>query len=81
MPARSLDAFAATLVFALCIVWGFNQVAVKLALPDVGPLCVRFEMGLIELIVDSANGMEEDSRRLNRRSEWYCHIFQYAAVH
>src|ERR1700677_2481747 len=38
MPARSLDAFAATLVFALCIVWGFNQVAVKLALPDVGPI-------------------------------------------
>ena len=22
----------------LCIVWGFNQVAVKLALPDVGPI-------------------------------------------
>ncbi len=38
MHARPLDAFAATLVFALCIVWGFNQVAVKLALPDVGPI-------------------------------------------
>ncbi|HEY1864850.1 MAG TPA: DMT family transporter [Roseiarcus sp.] len=38
MSARPLDAFAATLVFALCIVWGFNQVAVKLALPDVGPI-------------------------------------------
>ena len=36
MPARPLDAFAATLVFALCIVWGFNQVAVKLALPEYG---------------------------------------------
>ena len=38
MPARPLDAFAATLVFALCVVWGFNQVVVKLALPDVGPI-------------------------------------------
>ena len=38
MPARPLDAFAATLIFVLCIVWGFNQVAVKLALPDVGPI-------------------------------------------
>ena len=38
MQVRSLDAFAATLVFVLCIVWGFNQVVVKLALPDVGPI-------------------------------------------
>jgi drug/metabolite transporter (DMT)-like permease len=38
MQARSLDAFAATLIFVLCIVWGFNQVAVKLALSDVGPI-------------------------------------------
>src|ERR1700727_2297740 len=38
MHARPLDAFAATLIFVLCIVWGFNQVAVKLALPDVGPI-------------------------------------------
>ena len=38
MQVRSLDAFAVTLVFVLCIVWGFNQVVVKLALPDVGPI-------------------------------------------
>ena len=38
MHARPLDAFAATLIFVLCIVWGFNQVVVKLALPDVGPI-------------------------------------------
>jgi len=38
MHARPLDAFAASLVFALCVVWGFNQVVVKLALPDVGPI-------------------------------------------
>ena len=38
MKARPLDAFAASLTFALCIVWGFNQVVVKLALPEVGPI-------------------------------------------
>ena len=38
MRAKSLDTFAATLVFALCVIWGFNQVVVKLALPDVGPV-------------------------------------------
>src|ERR1700733_14539756 len=38
MHARPLDAFAATLVFALCFVGGCNQVVVKLALPDVGPI-------------------------------------------
>jgi len=50
MQARSLDAFAATLVFALCVVWGFNQVVVKLALPDVGPVAqtgVRSAIGAI----------------------------------
>jgi hypothetical protein len=38
MQPRPLDAFAATLIFVLRIVWAFNQVAVKLALPDVGPI-------------------------------------------
>jgi drug/metabolite transporter (DMT)-like permease len=36
--ARPLDAAAVALVFALCVSWGFNQVAVKLALPDIPPL-------------------------------------------
>jgi drug/metabolite transporter (DMT)-like permease len=36
--ARPLDAAAAALVLALCVSWGFNQVAVKLALPDIPPL-------------------------------------------
>jgi drug/metabolite transporter (DMT)-like permease len=38
MKARPLDAFAASLTFSLCVVWGFNQVVAKLALPDVGPI-------------------------------------------
>src|ERR1700730_3575265 len=38
MHARLLDTFAATLIFALCVVWGFNQVVVKLAPADAGPI-------------------------------------------
>jgi drug/metabolite transporter (DMT)-like permease len=35
---RPLDAIAAALVVMLCLSWGFNQVAVKLAIPDIPPL-------------------------------------------
>jgi hypothetical protein len=53
MHARPLDVFAATLVFALCVVWGFNQVVVKLALPDVGPIAqtgIRSDIGALCVI-------------------------------
>jgi drug/metabolite transporter (DMT)-like permease len=36
--ARPLDAAAAALAVVLCLSWGFNQVAVKLALPEIPPL-------------------------------------------
>jgi len=36
--ARPLDAAAAALAVLLCLSWGFNQVAVKLALPEIPPL-------------------------------------------
>jgi drug/metabolite transporter (DMT)-like permease len=36
--ARPLDAAAAAIVVGLCVSWGGNQVAVKLALPDIPPL-------------------------------------------
>lgn len=35
---RPLDMAAAATVVLLCLSWGFNQVAVKLALPDIPPL-------------------------------------------
>lgn len=35
---RPLDTAAAALVVLLCLSWGFNQVAVKLAIPDIPPL-------------------------------------------
>src|SRR5262245_33877448 len=37
-PTRPLSAWGAYAAIALCLVWGFNQVAVKLALPGVPPL-------------------------------------------
>ncbi len=36
--ARPLDTAAVSLIVLLCLSWGFNQVAVKLALPDIAPL-------------------------------------------
>jgi drug/metabolite transporter (DMT)-like permease len=38
MSPRPLDRFAAALTLVLCILWGFNQVVVKAALPDIGPI-------------------------------------------
>jgi drug/metabolite transporter (DMT)-like permease len=35
---RHLDASAVALILFLCLCWGFNQVAVKIALPDIPPL-------------------------------------------
>src|SRR5438128_7449024 len=36
--SRPLDAAAAALAVVLCLSWGFNQVAIKLALPEIPPL-------------------------------------------
>ena len=36
--ARPIDAGAALLIVLICLSWGFNQVSVKLALPDIPPL-------------------------------------------
>src|SRR6201996_2412405 len=35
---RPLSPGAAALMLMLCLSWGFNQIAVKLALPDIPPL-------------------------------------------
>jgi drug/metabolite transporter (DMT)-like permease len=50
--SRPLDAAAAALAVVLCLSWGFNQVAVKLALPDIPPLIqAAFRSTLATLIV------------------------------
>jgi drug/metabolite transporter (DMT)-like permease len=35
---RPLSAGAVALMLMLCLSWGFNQIAVKLALPDIPPM-------------------------------------------
>jgi drug/metabolite transporter (DMT)-like permease len=37
-PERSLSPGAVALMLMLCLSWGFNQIAVKLALPDIPPM-------------------------------------------
>jgi len=37
-PAQPLDSFGATVTVLLCLTWGLNQVAVKLAMAGVPPL-------------------------------------------
>ncbi len=47
---RPLDAFAAALTFALCVVWGFNQVVAKAVLVDVGAIAqtgIRSAIGVV----------------------------------
>src|SRR5579862_5052868 len=36
--SRPLDAFAIAVVIGLCLSWGFDQVAIKLAIQDIPPL-------------------------------------------
>jgi drug/metabolite transporter (DMT)-like permease len=36
--SRPLDALAITVTIGLCLCWGFNNVAIKLALPDIPPM-------------------------------------------
>ncbi len=57
MTTRPLDRFAAALTLVLCIVWGFNQVVVKLALPEVGPIAqtgIRSAIGVVCVVLYAA---------------------------
>ena len=49
MTSRQIDARGVTGMFACCVLWGGNAVAVKFATPDLSPLgCagIRFLIGL-----------------------------------
>lgn len=51
---RPLSATAIALMVMLCLSWGFNQIAVKLALPDIPPLLqatIRSTGGLLVIMV------------------------------
>ena len=49
--SRPLDALAITVIIALCLTWGFNQVAIKLALPDIPPLIQAVVRAVISAIL------------------------------
>lgn len=51
---RPLSATAVALMVMLCLSWGFNQIAVKLALPDIPPLLqatIRSAGGLLLIVI------------------------------
>ncbi|MGB3273746.1 MAG: DMT family transporter [Xanthobacteraceae bacterium] len=55
--ARPLDAAAIALVLLLCLTWGFNQVAIKLVLPEIPPLtqaALRSFGGLVVVMIIAA---------------------------
>ncbi len=55
--ARPLDAAAIALVVLLCLTWGFNQVAIKLVLPEIPPLtqaALRSLGGLVVVVIIAA---------------------------
>ena len=64
---RPLDALAAGVVVMLCLSWGFNQVAVKLAIHDIPPLiqaAVR-SLGAMLIVVNGRAGIGSKKRKAN----------------
>src|SRR5260370_1078800 len=54
---RPLDRFGAAATLSICVVWGFNQVVVKAALAEIGPIAqsgVRSAIGCVCVIVYAA---------------------------
>ncbi len=49
--SRPLDALAITVMVALCLTWGFNQVAIKIALSDIPPLIQAVARAVISAIL------------------------------
>ena len=59
---RALTPGAIALMLMLCLSWGFNQIAVKLALPDVPPM--------LQALIRSAGALPVHAhRRLAARGE------------
>ena len=51
---RPLDALAASIVVVLCLSWGFNQVATKLAIHDIPPLTQAAVRSIVAALLISA---------------------------
>ncbi len=62
---RPLTPGAIALMLMLCLSWGFNQIAVKLALPDIPPMLqatIRSSGALIVLFLIARAARREDVR-------------------
>ena len=71
IPAgRALTPGAVALMLMLCLSWGFNQIAVKLALPDIPPMLqamIRSVGALPVLLFDRLAARREDSSSATAR--------------
>lgn len=72
--ARPLSAGAIALMLVCCFSWGFNQIAVKLVLPEIPPFlqaAIRSSVGMVVLLIIAwARGVklfQRDGRRHQRR--------------
>lgn len=52
--SRPLDAFAVAVMIGLCLCWGFNNVAIKLAIHDIPPLIQSSSRSLIAAVLVGA---------------------------
>ena len=52
--SRPLDALAVTVMLVLCLTWGFNQVAIKLAIHDIPPLIQAVVRSIIAALLVAA---------------------------
>ncbi len=72
---RPLDVTAIALILLLCLTWGFNQVVIKLVLPDIPPLTQAALRSLGGLIVIVAVARLRGVRLLTRDGTWRAGVF------
>ena len=68
---RPLSAGAIALMLMLCLSWGFNQIAVKLVLPDVPPMlqALTRSAGALPVLPDHRLAARRQILRLTARAE------------
>ena len=64
--SRPLDALAVTVMLVLCLTWGFNQVAIKLAIHDIPPLIQSVVRSMIAALLVAAYAKSRGQTLLRR---------------
>ena len=72
---RALTPGAIALMLMLCLSWGFNQIAVKLALPDVPPMMQALfrSMGALPVMLLVGVGAHHPLHLAERKQEVHIH--------